>query len=245
MAQIAGNASDHTLPGAAEKRDDLVVFITRQEGKCAECGEEFFDGSFIRKEGDQVLCLQCADLAHLEYLPRGNTALTRRATKYSPLRAVVVQWSRARKRFERQGILVAGQAIDRAEVECVEDAGAREQQRARAAERRAGIEMSYVNGMTDAIRQAFPGCPPEEARQISEWTCQKNSGRVGRSAAAKTFEPDALKLAVVAHIRHEHTEYDELLMSTGDRQLARQMVRSKIDRVLDEWVRTQASNPAK
>jgi len=65
--------------------------------------------------------LFCADLAHLEYLPSGNTALTRRATKHSPLRAVVVQWARARKRYERQGILVTVEALCRAEEECLAD----------------------------------------------------------------------------------------------------------------------------
>ena len=48
----------------------------------------------------------------------------------------------------------------------------------------------------------FPGCPPDEARAIAEHACQENSGRVGRSAAAKEFDPAALRLAVIAHIRH-------------------------------------------
>ena len=61
------------------------------------------------------LCLACADLDHLDYLPSGNTALTPRATRYSRLRAVVVQWSRTRKRYERQGILAEPKAIERAE----------------------------------------------------------------------------------------------------------------------------------
>ena len=89
---------------------DIVVFIIRRETKCAECGEELEPGRWIRVENDKALCLACADLAHLEYLPSGNTALTRRATKHSPLRAVVVQWARARNRYERQGILIIAEA---------------------------------------------------------------------------------------------------------------------------------------
>jgi hypothetical protein len=58
---------------------------------------------------------------------------------------------------------------------------------------------------------------------------------VGRSAAAKEFDPPALKLAVIAHIRHEHTRYDELLMPHGDRQLARAKVRQHIEVVLSRW----------
>jgi hypothetical protein len=52
---------------------------------------------------------------------------------------------------------------------------------------------------------------------------------------AKQFDPQALKLAVVAHIRHVHTRYDQLLMQYGDRELARREVRSKIDRILEKW----------
>ena len=88
------------------------------------------------------------------------------------------------------------------------------------------------------IRAAFPGCPPKEAEQIAAWTCQKHSGRVGRSAAAKSLDPQALKLAVIAHIRHEHTGYDRLLMSHGDRGLARQSIRPEIDRILEQWEAT-------
>lgn len=220
---------------------EIVVIITRREGKCAECGEEFFDGAMIRMQDQGPLCLDCADLGHLEYLSRGNTALTRRATKHSPLRAVVVQWARARNHYERQGILVTRQAIDLAEKECLEDADIRERQRERAAVRREGVEEAYLANVTAAIRAAFPGCPSKEAEQIAAWTCQKYSGRVGRSAAAKDLDPQALKLAVIAHIRHEHTGYDRQLMQHGDRALARQIVRPEIDRILAQW----ESPPAK
>jgi hypothetical protein len=81
----------------------------------------------------------------------------------------------------------------------------------------------------------FPGCPPKEGARIAAWTCQKHSGRVGRSAAAKDFEPQALRLAVIAHIRHEHTRYDEFLMQYGDRQQARDIVRSEIEKLLARW----------
>src|SRR5262252_7224040 len=98
-------------PQAQQSRDgtgggsgDIVVFKVRNDSKCAECGQELSGGALLRVENDRALCLDCADLGHLEFLPRGNTALTRRATKHSPLRAVVVEWSRARKRYERQGI---------------------------------------------------------------------------------------------------------------------------------------------
>jgi hypothetical protein len=229
-----GDARQGKADGSG-KPEDIVVFITRRDGKCAECGVELFDGSFIRLENDRPHCLDCADLGHLEFLTRGNTALTRRATKHSPLRAVVVQWSRARQRYERQGILVTGEAIDRAERECLADAEIRARQRERAAVRREEGEADYEASVTATLRTAFPGCPPDEAARIAAWTCRKHSGRVGRSAAAKALDAAALRLAVVAHIRHEHTDYDRQLMRTGDRPAARQAVRAEIDRVLARW----------
>jgi len=220
---------------SATAREDIVVFITRRAGKCAECGRELFKGNWIRLEKEQPLCLDCADLGHLEFLPRGNTALTRRATVHSPLRAVVVQWSRSRQHYERQGILVTPAAIQRAEEECLADADLRERRRERAAKVRETQEQAYLAEVTQTIRAAFPGCPPKEVARIAEWTCEKHSGRVGRSAAAKSLDPQALRLAVIARIRHEHTRYDELLMQHGDRSLARAEVHAEINEVLQRW----------
>lgn len=82
------------------------------------------------------------------------------------------------------------------------------------------------------MRELFPGCPADESERIAAWPCRKQTGRVGRSAAAKEFDPQALRLAVIAHIRHEHTGYDELLMRFGDRTQAREMVWGEIEKWL-------------
>lgn len=223
---------------AQSKTNDIVVFMVRRETKCAECGQGLFDGNLLRMEDNRPLCMDCADLGHLEFLGSGNMALTRRATKHSPLRAVVVRWARARKRYERQGILVTPEAIEQAEAECLADQERRARQRERAAERREVEDREYEAAVTERLRELFPGCPTEEANRIAIWTCRKHSGRVGRSAAAKELHPDALRLAVVAHIRHEHTKYDKLLMKMGNRQWARAQVRRKIEQVLAAWERS-------
>ena len=188
--------------------------------------------------------MSCAGFDRLAYLPSGNTALTRRATKHSSMRAVVLKWSRARKRYERQGILVAPDALELAEKECLADADARERQRARAAEKRGAekrgaLEPAYANAGAGAIRAQYPACPSDEAARIAEWTCQKHSGRVGRTAAAKELDPRALRLAVVAHIRHEHTAYDSILMRTGEREAARAQVAGEIETILERWEKTE------
>ena len=83
------------------------MFISTTDSKCDECGEDLGRKAWITLvEGKGALCLSCADLDHLVFLPSGSAALTRRAKKHSTLSAVVLKWSRARKRYERQGLLV-------------------------------------------------------------------------------------------------------------------------------------------
>jgi hypothetical protein len=229
MDEPAHSQAPHSKP------NEIVVFMVRRETKCAECGRDLSDGSLLRLEADRPLCLDCADLGHLEFLGAGNVALTRRATKYSPLRAVVVRWARARKRYERQGILVAAEAIEKAEAECLADEDRRARQRERAAVRRAVEDREYEAAVVETLQTQFPDCPANEVAGIALWTCAKFSGRVGRSAAAKELDPQALKLAVIAHIRHAHTRYDVLLMQHGNRGLAREQVRKKIEEVLARW----------
>ncbi len=75
------------------------------------------------------VCMACADMDHLVFLARGDAALTRRARAASGLSAIVVRFSRARKRYERQGILVEPGALERAEAECLADEQARARRR--------------------------------------------------------------------------------------------------------------------
>src|SRR5437763_9949560 len=127
---VSGERAEESRSG------EIVVFSVLRDSKCAECAEELWKGSLLRIEAERPLCRTCADLAHLEYLPRGNVALTRRARKYSTLSAVVVRFSRSRGRYERQGILVEAAALQKAEEECLADAERREVQRERAPIRR-------------------------------------------------------------------------------------------------------------
>ena len=138
--------------------------------------------------------MSCADLDHLVFLGRGDAALTRRASRHSTLRAVVVRFSRSRKRYERQGMLVEEQALARAERECLSDAEARRLARERAAEHRQELDMEYVRAFAHRVGELFPGCPPDEQRVVAEHACQKYSGRVGRTAAAKELDPKAVDL---------------------------------------------------
>lgn len=117
--------------------EELKVFISNRESTCGECNENLGSKAWITLAGEKgALCLACADLDHLVFLPSGDAALTRRAKKHSTLSAVVLKWSRARKRYERQGLLVEEQALEKAEEECLADAEVRERRKEREAIRR-------------------------------------------------------------------------------------------------------------
>jgi len=214
------------------KREDLKVFISSRDSKCDECREDLGPKAWITLAGDKgALCLSCADLDHLVFLPSGDTALTRHARKHSTLSAVVLKWSKARKRYERQGLLVVRQA----EIDCLADEDARAQRRIREAERRAELDLAYVKQFAERVRQLYPKCPATTATSIAEHACAKYSGRVGRSAAAKALDGQAVRLAVVAHVRHAETPYDELLMNGWERTEARHEVEDAVQAVLEEW----------
>ena len=182
------------------------------------------------------LCLDCADLGHLEYLPRGDAALTRRAKRGSRLSAVVVQWNRARKRYERQGILAEVEAIAAAERDCLADSEVRERRRERDAQRRLMEDERFVADLAAAIQAQFPGCPAERADRIARHAGARSSGRVGRTSAGRALDPDAVHLAVIAAVRHEDTRYEDLLMQGVSRSEARELVRDEVDQVLNAWL---------
>jgi hypothetical protein len=218
------------------KGNDIVVFISTRNSTCAECKQELGRSAWITLDRKRnALCLNCADLDHLVFLSAGDAALTRRSRKYSGLAAVVVKWSRARKRYERQGLLVENEALERAEKECAVDEEARKLARARAAVRRDELDLEYIRSFAGRVREIYPFCPTGREGLIAEHACRKYSGRVGRSAAAKALDQEAVRLAVTAHVRHAETDYDEFLLDGIERREARDKVYSKVSRILDRW----------
>lgn len=211
---------------------DLVVVQPVKDWSCAECGGT---GDLLIMDGGQPLCLTCADLDHLVFLPAGDAALTRRAKKASRLSAFVVQWNRSRKRYQRQGILVEEPALEQAEQQCLADEDARMRRRERDRVRRAESDVELQAHFVAEIARLFPGCPAPRAEAIATHTSLRGSGRVGRSAAGRSLDEKAITLAVVASVRHEDTDYDSLLMSGVPRAGAREQIKDTIDRVLRSW----------
>lgn len=219
-----------------EQIDDLNVFITSKDSTCDECREKLGHKAWIMLHKEKgALCLSCADLDHLVYLPSGNTALTRRARQNSALSAIVLKWSQARKRYERQGILVEEPALEKAEKDCLADDEVRARKREREAKRREEYDRAYVEQFAKRIRELFPLCPPGREIIIAEHACLKYSGRIGRTATAKDLEVSSIRLAVIAHIRHIETPYDKLLAMGHDRGEARHRVEARVNEILISW----------
>ena len=232
------NAPQQSGVNQKGNENEIKVFISHRDSKCDECGEELGRQAWITLEENKgALCLACADLEQLIFLPTGDAALTRRSKKYSTLSAVVLKFSRARRRYERQGLLVEEDALAQAEAECLADSEVRERRNERARERRAELDEEYVRQFARRVKEHFPKCPKGTENVIAEHACLKYSGRVGRSAGAKSFEEEMVRLAVMAHVRHRETDYDSLLAKGWYRGEARAQVRDRVEAVLERWRR--------
>ncbi|KAG7290196.1 hypothetical protein NEMBOFW57_000194 [Staphylotrichum longicolle] len=103
-------------------------------------------------------------------------------------------------------------------------------QRAEAVQKRdAAIEENFE----DAIVKLFPKIPKAEIPQIIKHSLKKHSRRVGRTS--RVALEDRVKLAVRAHIRHVHTDYDQLLKQGASRSVAREKVWDKLNEVAKKW----------
>lgn len=111
-----------TLAARVSKPPEHVVIWPLNDWTCATCEGT---GDLLFMDDPGPLCLPCAGLDHLVFLPSGDAQLTRRAKSASTECAVVVRFSRSRKRYERKGILVEEDAIERA----TQDLGHQRQER--------------------------------------------------------------------------------------------------------------------
>ena len=97
------------IKAKANRAPELVVIQPLKENwKCHRCAGS---GDLLVMEESGPTCLACAGLGSLTFLPAGSAALSRRAKAKSDIYAVVVRFSRSRKRYERQGLLVQPEAL--------------------------------------------------------------------------------------------------------------------------------------
>ncbi|EGX60779.1 hypothetical protein SZN_05859 [Streptomyces zinciresistens K42] len=223
-------------------RSGPVVVQPLKRRHCAECHAGPL--SLLVWEDGAPRCLDCADLGHLVFLPRGDAALTRRAQEESTLSAVVVRFSRRRSRYERQGVLVEESGLVRAERRCLADAEARRRRRARDARRREREDVRFAEAFAAEVRRLFPGCPADRARDIALHASARGSGRVGRSAAGRALSEAAVTSAVAASVRHLDSPYDDLLMGGTPRHEARRLIAATVHTTLRAWRAAPATEAA-
>ncbi|MGB8479366.1 MAG: DUF2293 domain-containing protein [Acidobacteriaceae bacterium] len=169
---------------------EVVVYSVLRDSQCSQCQQELPQGSLLTIHDGQPLCLRCAGMGHLTFLPAGNTVLTRRTRMHSKLWAVVVRFSRARKRYERQGLLVEEEALTLAQEKCRVDENLRQGRRIQAAEHRKEEDRALVETMQSKILEMFPNCPSTDAETIVRHTSVRGSGRVGRSKSGRDLEEE-------------------------------------------------------
>ena len=100
---------------------ELTVFQIRHDSRCSQCGMELLRGSLLLMEQDRPLCMSCSGFNGFVYLPAGNPKFSRLVKQWSGRYAVVVEFSRARRRYERQGLLVGKSAFDQARSACTKN----------------------------------------------------------------------------------------------------------------------------
>jgi hypothetical protein len=106
---LSGKQRDQLIEKASCAPDLVVIQPLNKRWTCHRCGGT---GDLLMMEGSGPACLRCVGLNDLQFLASGDAMLTRRARAASARSAVVVRFSRARKRYERQGLLVEPAALE-------------------------------------------------------------------------------------------------------------------------------------
>lgn len=216
----------------------LSIYISRREkNHCYKCGVAIKRGeySISELEKGKSLCFNCSPFKNLTFLPSGDAALTRRSKKYSALFSIVQEWNNRRKRYERRGIFVEADAIKLAKAECQADSFERAEKRQKAAVKREKDDIEYIQIFSKNIRLMYPFLPADREMAIAKHACEKYSGRVGRTAAAKEFDEEMIRKAVIAHIRHNETGYDDLFGKGKLKRDIRLEVKPHIEAILRRW----------
>lgn len=216
----------------------LNVFVSRRERlKCYLCNSPIEKGEYSvgEDENSKTSCFKCSPFKDLTFLPSGDAALSRRSKTNSSNSAILQEWNNRRRRYERRGIFVESQALLLARAQCAADSVERAKKRTVAAEKRKVQDAHYIKTFSLKIREFYPSMPKGREKIIAEHACEKYSGRVGRTAAAKEFSEEMITKAVIAHIRHHETDYDDLFGRGKRKRDIRQDIRPLINNILNKW----------
>lgn len=186
-----------------------------------------------------------------DFLAKGDAAYTQRVRK-GP------HWILKRKRKTytvELGTLAPSKTIDRAFSELGgEEVAAHRQRRKEIGQVKR--EQIVTEQLRSAIQRCFPSIPKEDLLQVLKRA--RSDGRVGRMSdlyfTKKEYITEhfdrASYLAVRAHVRHQYTNYDELLPNPHSiggpnndlRAIVRREVADEIKRVLEMWESNTSSS---
>ncbi|KKP00331.1 hypothetical protein THAR02_07571 [Trichoderma harzianum] len=159
------------------------------------------------------------------FLKKGNTfmtALCRKKTHAARKKLYVVT-----KRGKQEGLRAPKWILKEVRKE---EEKTREKRRGAVQRRDAATEDAFEA----ATLKLFPDIPKQDLTTILKRTLRKRSGRVGRTG--KLDLNKKAYLAVQAHARHCHTDYDRILArASQNRDAARRAIRDKVSKLLVEW----------
>ncbi|KAI9707843.1 MAG: hypothetical protein M1820_004448 [Bogoriella megaspora] len=161
-----------------------------------------------------------------KFLPKGDVYLTRRCTVRSEEFGLPAEIVFDTNGTTRLGLLVHHSIYYPVLQEAAETAAAR----AAAVSRKDAANLSKAR---DAVRDLYPTIPGKDLEAVLKRAWEKGSGNVGRTGTKEMEEK--VKLAVEAHIRHSHTEYDGLLRMGMSREGARKKIRVDVRDVAESW----------
>lgn len=94
-------------------------------------------------------------------------------------------------------------------------------------------DITLISTAMAEVEKQFPAMPPNEQSLLLKHAFRKHSGRVGRTGLIPL--PRKVLLAVIAHVRHRHTNYDIMLACGEERGDIRKAVQRNIQKVLRDW----------
>ncbi|KAH8879914.1 hypothetical protein GQ53DRAFT_755546 [Thozetella sp. PMI_491] len=88
-----------------------------------------------------------------------------------------------------------------------------------------------------ATNRLYPRMPPEDVAQMISHSLCRFTRRIGRTTLIGL--DSRVKFAVVAHIRHNHTDYDKLLKSKVQWPEARKQIKPVAEKILKAWAKEE------
>ena len=219
------------------KRDAVDIKVLAQERDLAVWEGNSFDGYWCKKYGEFNGMPDDWSI-----LPKGDGVLTRTVRK-GPY------WILMKKRpdySEVIGTIAPTENIERAFIELGGEDGAINRQKGKE-EGQYKREKILTKRLEAAIIRSFPNIPEEDLSTVLKTS--RSEGAVGTAqwlyfstvGSDESFDRAAY-LSVRAHVRHQHTNYDEILSNSFQgfysdeaRSDARHNVADKIEEILDKW----------